>query len=159
MEKSARWWHLLCTSPVLYRTFTKWRNINRFKQGENVDDSTLQSSTLMMQMLHSGYGGYYDMYTAIHVKVRKSFTLFCTDLRGGQCIHKFSIVSKIQHTCKWSQLNIFESASCIYINHKTITFFCTINFYKVYHLKFDKIKTKAFLVWYKKRNLHAKLQH
>lgn len=47
-----------------------------------MDDSTLQSSTLMMQMLHSGYGGYYDMYTAIHVKVRKSFTLFCTDLRG-----------------------------------------------------------------------------
>lgn len=82
---------------MLYRTFTKWRNINRFKQGENVDDSTLQSSTLMMQMLRIGYGGYYDMYTVIHVKVRKSFTLFCTDLRGGQHIYKYFIVSKKQH--------------------------------------------------------------
>lgn len=36
-------------------------------------------------------------------------------------------------------------------------FFAQLTF--INHLKFDKIKTKAFLVCYKKRNLHAKLQH
>lgn len=86
--------------------------------------STLQLSTLMMHMLRSGQGGYYDMYTAIHVYVKKSFTLFCTDLSGGDNAYiNISQCPKTTYTCKWSQLNIFESATCIHINHITITFF------------------------------------